>query len=138
MERTLAIIKPDGVANGLIGEIIKRIEADGIKIVAMRMTKLNNREAEGFYYIHRSKKFFNELIDYMTSGRCLLMVLEANDIIQRWRNLMGATDPGKAEKGTIRREMGASIERNVVHGSDSRESAVYEINYFFKGTEINQ
>lgn len=138
MERTLAIIKPDGVANGLIGEIIKRIEADGIKIVALRMTLMTNREAEGFYYMHRGKKFFDELIDYMTSGRCVLMVLEANDIIRRWRNIMGATDPKKAEKGTIRREMGTGIDRNVVHGSDSKESAVYEINYFFKGTEINQ
>lgn len=136
MERTLAIIKPDGVANGLIGEIIKRIEAEGIKIVGMRMTHLDRFKAEGFYYVHRSKPFFNSLIDYMTSGPVVLMVLQGPDVINRWRKLMGATDPQKAEPGTIRAEMGLNIERNVVHGSDSPDSALFEINYFFKGTDL--
>jgi nucleoside-diphosphate kinase len=136
MERTLAIIKPDAVAAGLMGEIIKRIETDGIKIVAMRLTQLDRRQAEGFYYVHRSRPFFNSLIDFMTSGPCLLITLQGADIIRRWRGLMGGTDPAKAGKGTIRGDMGGSIEHNAVHGSDSKESAIYEINYFFKGTEI--
>ncbi len=136
MERTLAIIKPDGVGQGLIGAIISRIEQDGLKIVGMRMQHLTAREAEGFYYVHRDKPFFNDLVAYMTSGPVVLMVLSGQEAIQRWRDLMGATDPQKAAPGTIRREMGTNIERNVVHGSDSKESAVFEINYFFKGTEI--
>ncbi len=136
MERTLAIIKPDGVSNGLIGEIIKRIENEGIKIVGMKMLHLDRFKAEGFYYVHRSKPFFNSLIDYMTSGPIVVMVLQAPDVINRWRKLMGATDPKQAEPGTIRAEMGLNIERNVAHGSDSKDSAMYEINYFFKGTEL--
>ena len=136
MERTLAIIKPDGVANNLIGEIIKRIEQEGIKIIGMRMVQLDRWKAEGFYYVHRSKPFFNSLIDYMTSGPVILMVLQGPDVINRWRRLMGATDPQKAEPGTIRAEMGLNIERNVVHGSDSSDSAIFEINYFFKGTDL--
>ena len=136
MERTLAIIKPDGVGQGLIGAIISRIEQDGLKIVGMRMQHLTARETEGFYYVHRDKPFFNDLVAYMTSGPVVLMVLSGPEAIQRWRDLMGATDPQKAAPSTIRREMGTNIERNVVHGSDSKESAVFEINYFFKGTEI--
>ncbi len=136
MNRTLAIIKPDGVQAGLIGEIIKRIENEGLRIVAMRMDKLDARRAEGFYYVHRSKPFFNSLIEYMTSGPVVLMVLQGYDVINRWRKLMGATDPRKAEVGTIRADMGTSIERNVVHGSDAPDSAIYEINYFFKGTDF--
>jgi len=136
MNRTLAIIKPDGVQAGLIGEIIKRIENEGLRIVAMRLTKLDQRKAEGFYYVHRSKPFFNSLIEYMTSGPVVVMALQGYDVINRWRTLMGATDPQKAEPGTIRAEMGTSIERNVVHGSDSPDSAIYELNYFFKGTDF--
>ena len=136
MEKTLAIIKPDGVVNGLVGEIIKRIENEGIKLAAMRLVQLDERQAEGFYYVHRSKPFFSSLIQYMTSGPCVIMVLSAPDVINRWRTLMGPTDPHKAPRGTIRGDMGFNIERNVVHGSDSRESAVYEINYFFRGTDI--
>ncbi len=136
MNRTLAIIKPDGVQAGLIGEIIKRIENEGLRIVAIRMEKLDARKAEGFYYVHRSKPFFNDLITYMTSGPVVLMVLQGYDVIKRWRHLMGATDPKNAAPGTIRADMGTGIERNVVHGSDSADSAVYEINYFFKGTDI--
>ncbi|MHB2148457.1 nucleoside-diphosphate kinase [Calditrichota bacterium LG25] len=136
MNKTLAIIKPDGVANGLIGEIIKRIEQEGLKIIGMRMTQLDRRQAEGFYYVHRSKPFFHSLIEYMTSGPVVLMVLNGPNAIDRWRTLMGATDPRKAEPGTIRAEMGLNIERNVVHGSDSADSAMYEINYFFKGSDL--
>ncbi len=136
MEQTFAIIKPDGVANGLVGEIIKRIEEDGIRLAAMRLTRLDRRRAEGFYYVHRSKPFFSSLIDYMTSGPCLLMVLTAPDVINRWRELMGPTNPAEAPRGTIRGDMGLNIERNVVHGSDSPQSALYEINYFFRGTDI--
>ena len=136
MNRTLAIIKPDGVQAGLIGEIIKRIENEGLRIVAMRMDKLDARRAEGFYYVHRSKPFFNSLIEYMTSGPVVLMALQGYDVINRWRKLMGATDPHNAEAGTIRADMGTSIERNVVHGSDAPDSAIYEINYFFKGTDF--
>ncbi len=136
MERTLAIIKPDGVAAGMIGEIIRRIENEGIKIVAMRLTLLDQKQAEGFYYVHRSKPFFNDLVKYMTSGPVVLMALQAPQVIERWRKMMGATDPKKAEPGTIRAEMGTNIERNVVHGSDSPDSAVFEINYFFKGTDF--
>ncbi|HID40500.1 MAG TPA: nucleoside-diphosphate kinase [Calditrichaeota bacterium] len=136
MEQTLAIIKPDGVANGLVGEIIKRIENEGIKLAAMRLVQLDKRQAEGFYYVHRSKSFFSSLIEYMTSGPCVIMVLSATDAINRWRSLMGPTDPQKAPRGTIRGDMGFNIERNVVHGSDSKQSAVYEINYFFRGTDI--
>ncbi len=136
MEHTLAIIKPEGVANGLVGEIIKRIEGEGIKLAAMRLVQLDKRRAEGFYYVHRSKSFFSSLIEYMTSGPCVIMVLSAPDVINRWRSLMGPTDPQKAPRGTIRGDMGFNIERNVVHGSDSGQSAVYEINYFFRGTDI--
>ncbi|MGD9486765.1 MAG: nucleoside-diphosphate kinase [Calditrichaceae bacterium] len=136
MERTLAIIKPDGVAAGLIGEIISRIEKEGINIIGMRLEHLDRRKAEGFYFVHRQKPFFNSLIDYMTSGPCVLMILEKNDAVKSWRSLTGVTDPAKAARGTIRGDMGTSIERNVVHGSDSQESASFEINYFFKGTEI--
>lgn len=138
MEQTLAIIKPDGVSSGLIGEIIKRIEDEGIKIVGMRMDFFDRRRAEGFYYVHRYKPFFNSVIDFMTSGPCVLMVLKGINVIERWRELMGVTDPVKAKRGSIRRDMGSNIERNIVHGSDSAESAIYEIYYFFKGTELIQ
>lgn len=136
MHNTLAIIKPDGVRSGYIGEVISRIENEGIRIIGMRMERLDRRRAEGFYYVHRGKPFFNSLIDYMTSGPCVLMVLKGNGVIENWRRLMGATDPQKAERGTIRRDMGSNIEQNVVHGSDSPDSALFEVNYFFKGTEL--
>jgi len=136
MEQTFAIIKPDAVAAGLMGDIIRRIESEGIKIAAMRLAHLNRRQAEGFYYVHRSRPFFGSLIDFMTSGPALLMVLSGNDVIRRWRELMGSTDPLKAGKGTIRGDIGSNIEKNAVHGSDSKESSIYEINYFFKGTDI--
>jgi len=137
MQRTLAIIKPDGVTAGVIGEVVKRIEQEGLRIIAMRMEHLTQTKAEGFYYVHRSKPFFSSLVTFMTSGPCLLMVLEGPDAIIRWRTLMGATDPQKAMPGTIRRDMATSIEQNIVHGSDAPDTASYEVNYFFKGTDIS-
>ncbi|MFC2088352.1 nucleoside-diphosphate kinase [Calditrichota bacterium] len=136
MERTLAIIKPDVVSAGYIGEIINRIENEGIKIVAMKMEHLDNRKAEGFYYIHKQKPFFQDLLKYITSGPIVVMVLQGDNMVERWRKLMGTTNPDEADRGTIRGDMGTDIERNVVHGSDSKDNAVYEINYFFKGTDV--
>ncbi len=136
MQRTLAIVKPDGVAAGLIGEVVKRIEQEGLRVIAMRMERLTQSKAEGFYYVHRSKPFFSSLVEFMTSGPCVLMTLEGVDAISRWRTLMGATDPQKAAPGTIRRDMATSIERNVVHGSDAVDTASFEVNYFFTGIEI--
>jgi nucleoside-diphosphate kinase len=138
MEKTLAIIKPDGVAAGLIGEVLKRIEQEGLKVVAMRMEHLTQTKAEGFYYVHRERPFFASLITFMTSGPCVLMALEGENVIPRWRTLMGATDPAKAAPGTIRKDMATGIEKNVVHGSDAQDTASFEVNYFFTGTEIMQ
>ncbi len=135
-ERTLAIIKPDAVERNLIGEIIREIEGAGLKVVAMKMIHLTKRQAEGFYYVHREKPFFNSLTDYMSSGPVVVMVLEGEGAIEKWRRLMGATDPQKAEEGTIRKRFGINVERNSVHGSDSPESAKYEISYFFNSLEI--
>ncbi len=136
MEKTLAIIKPDGVSRGLIGEIIGRIESEGIHISAIKMCLLNKRQAEAFYYVHRHKTFFSSLISYMTSGPVVLMVLSGANIIEKWRRMMGNTNPDEAEGGTIRATYGSDIEHNVVHGSDSPDSAMFEINYFFKPDEI--
>ena len=136
MERTLAIVKPDGVASGLIGEVVKRIEQEGLRIIAMRMEHMTQTKAEGFYYVHRERPFFKSLIEFMTSGPAVLMALEGENAILRWRALMGATDPQKADPGTIRRDMASNIERNVVHGSDAKDTASFEVNYFFSGTEL--
>lgn len=136
MERTLAIIKPDAVAVGLSGQIIQRIETAGLRVVGAKMAHLTRSKAEGFYYVHRGKPFFPSLIDFMSSGPTILMVLEGKNAIKDWRNVMGATDPSKAEKGTIRRDFGSSIEKNATHGSDSPESATFEVTYFFNGSEI--
>ncbi len=138
VERTLAIIKPDGVAAGAIGEIISRIEDAGLKVVAMRMERLSRSRAEGFYFIHRDKPFFGSLMDFMTSGPVVLMVLQGRNAVERWRQIMGPTDPRKADKGTIRADIGTSIEKNAVHGSDSRENAITEISYFFGGQDIHE
>jgi nucleoside-diphosphate kinase len=138
MQRTLAIIKPDGVASGFIGEVIKRIEQEGLRVIGMRMEHLTRTKAEGFYYVHASRPFFPSLVEFMTSGPCVLMVLEGDNAIVRWRALMGATDPQKADPGTIRRDMATNIERNVVHGSDAVETASFEVNYFFTGTELGR
>jgi nucleoside-diphosphate kinase len=136
MERTLSIIKPDGVAKGLIGEVVKRFEAAGLKIVAMKMIHMNKKEAEGFYAVHRGKPFFESLTNFMSSGRCVVMVLEGEKAIRRNRELMGSTNPKEAAPGTIRQAYAANIEQNIVHGSDAPETAAFEIGYFFNALEI--
>jgi nucleoside-diphosphate kinase len=135
MERTFAIIKPDAVERRLVGKILARIEDAGFTIRAMRMQHLTKREAEGFYAVHRERPFFGGLTDFMSSGPAVVMALEAPEAIRKWRNLMGATDPAKAEAGTLRKEFGSSIERNATHGSDAPETAAFELGYFFRGME---
>jgi len=136
MERTLTIIKPDGVAKGLIGEVIKRFEGAGLKIVAMKMIHLSRKEAEGFYAVHRDKSFYDSLTNFMSSGPCVAMILEGPQVIARNRELMGATNPKEAAAGTIRREYASNVERNIVHGSDGPETAAFEMGYFFSDLEI--
>jgi nucleoside-diphosphate kinase len=135
-QRTLAIIKPDAVAKGIVGEIITRIERAGFRIGAAKLLQLSAAEAGGFYIVHRERPFYASLCAFMTQGPVLVMVLEAEDAIARWRDLMGATDPAKAAPGTIRRDFASSIEANAAHGSDSPASAAFEIGYFFSGLEI--
>jgi nucleoside-diphosphate kinase len=135
-QRTLSIIKPDGVRKGLIGEVVRRFEGAGIRIVAMRMLHLAKREAEGFYAVHRERPFFGSLTDFMSSDPIVVMVLEGDDVIARNRKIMGATDPAKADKGTIRADFAGSIEQNIVHGSDAPETAATEIRYFFSELDI--
>ena len=136
MERTFAIIKPDAVERKLAGKILARIEEAGFTVRAMRLHHLTKREAEGFYAVHRERPFFGGLTDFMSSGPCVLMALEAPDAIKKWRALMGATDPGKADAGTLRKDFGSSIERNATHGSDAPETAAFELGYFFRGMEM--
>ena len=136
MERTFAIIKPDAVKNGVIGRILARIEQEGFRIVAMRLQHLSKREAEGFYAVHSERPFFGGLTDFMSSGPCVLLCLEAPDAIKKWRTLMGATNPANAEPGTMRKEFGASIDNNATHGSDAPETAAFELGYFFRGLEL--
>ena len=137
LERTFSIVKPDGVARNLIGEVYRRFEAAGLKIVAAKLTQLSKAEAEGFYAVHKARPFFNDLVAYMTSGPVMLQVLEGENAVLKNREIMGATDPKKAEKGTIRADLAESIEANTVHGSDSLENAAIEIAYFFAQTEIH-
>jgi nucleoside-diphosphate kinase len=137
LERTLSIVKPDGVSGNLIGEVYRRFEQAGLSIIAARMLQLSQREAEGFYAVHRERPFFRDLVRYMTSGPVLVQVLEGEGAVARNRDLMGATDPAKAAAGTIRADFATSIERNVVHGSDAPESAAREIAYFFSVTELH-
>ena len=136
MERTLSIIKPDGVQQGLIGEVIKRFEANNIRIVAMKMLQMDKEQAKGFYAVHKERPFFDSLTDFMCSGPIVVMVLEADQVIEKNRTLMGATNYKEAAEGTIRRDFATDIEKNVVHGSDSPETAEFEINYFFNSFEI--
>ena len=136
MERTLSIIKPDGVSRGLIGEVIKRLEDNGMKIIATKMIHMTRPQAEGFYAVHRERPFFDSLMSFMTSGPVLVMALQGENIITAYRDLMGATNFEDAAEGTIRREFATSIEKNIVHGSDSPESAATEIGYFFNSLEI--
>jgi nucleoside-diphosphate kinase len=136
MERTLAIIKPDAVASRHTGRIIQRIEEAGFQIRAMEMRRLTTGEAEGFYAVHRERPFFASLTRFMSSGPVVVMALEAPDAIRKWRALMGATDPGKADAGTLRKEFGTSIETNATHGSDAPETAQFEVGYFFPGISL--
>lgn len=136
IERTLAIIKPDAVERRLAGKIIQRIEEAGFQIRAMRRLHLTKPQAEGFYAVHRERPFFGSLTTFMSSGPVIVMVLEARDAIKTWRTLMGATDPAKADAGTLRKEFAQSIERNATHGSDAVDTASYEIGYFFPGMDL--
>lgn len=136
MDRTLAIIKPDAVQGRLAGRIIQRIEEAGFQIRAMKLLRLSQADAEGFYDVHRERPFFAQLTSFMTSGPVVVLALEAPDAVRKWRTLMGATDPGKADAGTLRKEFGSSIERNATHGSDAPETAAAEIEYFFSGLEL--
>jgi nucleoside-diphosphate kinase len=131
IEQTLAIIKPDGVSRNLIGEIVRRIEAKGLRIKAMRMVHLSKKQAEGFYAVHRQRPFFDSLTSFMSENPVVLIILSGEGAIQTWRELMGATDPAKAAPGTIRKDFGLSIERNTTHGSDAPETAAFETAYFF-------
>lgn len=136
LERTLSIIKPDGVANNLIGKINTKLESHGMKIVAMKMTQLTRSQAEGFYAVHKSRPFFNDLVEFMISGPVVIQVLEGHNSVTKNRDIMGATNPNDAAEGTIRKEFASSIEANCIHGSDSIENAKIEIAYFFPETEI--
>jgi nucleoside-diphosphate kinase len=136
VERTFSIIKPDAVAAGNAGGVLSRIEAAGFRIVALRMRSLTRPEAEGFYHVHAARPFFGSLCAFMSSGRCVTMVLERENAIAHLREIMGATDPAKAAAGTIRKDFAASIERNAIHGSDAPETAAFEIGYFFRGLEL--
>ncbi len=136
MERTLAIIKPDAVKGRHAGSIIQRIEKDGFTIRAIRMVSLSQKEAEGFYAVHRERPFFASLTRFMSSGPAIVIALEGEDAIRKWRTLMGATDPAKADAGTIRKEFGSSLENNATHGSDAPETAAFELAYFFRGLEL--
>jgi nucleoside-diphosphate kinase len=136
MERTLSIIKPDGVKKNIIGEVIKRFQDENINIAAIKMIRLSKKEAQGFYAVHRERPFFGSLTDFMTSGPIVVMVLEGDDVIAKNRKLMGATNFEEAEIGTIRKDFATDIEKNVVHGSDAPETAAFEIGYFFNALEI--
>ena len=136
MELTLSIVKPDGVSKNLIGEVIKRLEGRGLKVIGLKMIWMDKKEAEGFYAVHRGKPFFESLTVFMSSGPSVVMVLEGEGAISKTRKLMGATDPKKAAEGTLRRQFAADIEHNIVHGSDAPETAAFEIGYFFNTLEI--
>ncbi len=136
MERTLSIVKPDGVGKNLIGEVIKRFEDHHLRVVALKMISMSKKQAEGFYAVHRGKPFFDSLTTFMSSGPAVVMVLEGEGAIAKTRELMGATDPKQAKEGTLRRQYASDIEKNIVHGSDAPETAAFEINYFFNALEI--
>ena len=136
IERTLSIIKPDGVGRNLIGEVYRRFEQAGLRVVGARMMHLSQAEAEGFYAVHRERPFFKDLTEFMSSGKVVVLALEAEGAILKWRDTMGATDPAKAAPGTIRRDLGTSIGNNCTHGSDAPETAAFELGYFFAGHEL--
>ncbi len=137
MERTLSIVKPDGIRKHILGEVIRRFQEAGIRIAAIKMIHLSKAEAEGFYAVHRERPFFDSLTDFMSSGSCVVMVLEGDEVIRRNRELMGATNPAEAAPGTIRKDFATNIEQNAVHGSDAPETAAFEISYFFNALEIH-
>lgn len=137
-ERTLSIVKPDGVAKNLIGEVIRRVEARDLKVIAAKMISMTKEQAAGFYAVHEGKPFFDSVTSFMSSGPCIVMVLEGENAISSYRELMGATNKDDAEEGTIRRDYATDIEKNVVHGSDSTETAAFEIGYFFNSLEIQK
>ena len=137
VERTLAIVKPDAVGRGLTADVLSRVHAAKFKIIAIKSLRLTRKQAEGFYAVHRERPFFGELTEFMSSGKAVVMVLEAENGIAKWRETMGATDPAKAAPGTIRKELGTSIQFNCTHGSDAPETAAFEIGYFFSGSELN-
>jgi nucleoside-diphosphate kinase len=136
MEKTFAIIKPDAFAAGNAGKILARIYAEGFKVTGLKKIYMSKVEAEGFYYVHKDRPFFDELTDFMSSGPCVVMALEAENAIMKWRDLMGATNPADAAEGTLRREFGTSIGENATHGSDAPETAAFELGYFFSGMEL--
>ena len=136
MERTLSIIKPDGVRQGVIGEVVKRFDANGLKIAAMKMIHMDKKEAQGFYAVHKERPFFDSLTDFMSSGPCVVMVLQGEGAIAKNRELMGATNPANAATGTLRKDFATGVEQNIVHGSDAPETAAYEIGYFFNALEV--
>ena len=138
MEKTLSIVKPDGVQKHLIGEVIKRFEDHGLKVIGLKMISMDKRGAEGFYAVHRGKPFFDSLTTFMSSGPAVVMVLEGEGAIAKTRELMGATDPKQAKEGTLRRQYATNIEKNIVHGSDATETAAFEIKYFFNALETFQ
>lgn len=136
LERTLAIVKPDAVAAAHTGTVVSRIEKEGFRIVALRMARLSKEEAEGFYHVHKERPFFPDLVRFMTSGPVVLMCLERDGAIAKWRDVMGPTDAAKAPEGTLRKQVGTNIERNGTHGSDATETAAFEVGYFFRGLEL--
>ncbi|MBI5298796.1 MAG: nucleoside-diphosphate kinase [Deltaproteobacteria bacterium] len=136
IEKTLAIIKPDALEKGIIGEVCKRVEDGGLKIIGIKMMQLSPKKAEGFYAVHQGKPFFASLVKYMTSGPVVVLCLEGENAIKRWRDAMGATDPEKAAAGTLRKDFGTNIERNVTHGSDSPDTARAEVNFFFESSDL--
>lgn len=136
LERTLAIIKPDAVSRGLVGEILARIHQHGFKILALKTLRLTKPQAEALYHVHRYRPFFSSLTEFMSSGKVVVMVLEGENAIGRWRALMGATDPAQAAPGTLRKQFGTDIEHNVVHGSDNHQTAAFEVRYFFADYEL--
>ncbi|MDD2556946.1 MAG: nucleoside-diphosphate kinase [Desulfuromonas sp.] len=136
MEKTFAIIKPDAFAAGHAGKILARIYSEGFEVIGLKKLYMSKVEAEGFYYVHKERPFFGELTDFMSSGPCVVMALESNNAIMKWRDLMGATNPADAGAGTLRREFGTSIGENATHGSDAPETAAFELGYFFSGMEL--
>jgi nucleoside-diphosphate kinase len=137
MERTLSIVKPDGIKKGILGEVIRRFQSAGIRVAAIKMIHMSKAEAEGFYAVHKERPFFDSLTDFMSSGPCVVMALEGEGVIRKNRELMGATNPEEADPGTIRKDFAANIEQNAVHGSDAPETAAFEIGYFFNALEIH-